>query len=91
MELRGNWEEHLLLAEFVYNDSYQASIHMAPFEALYGRPCRSPLCWGEVGETILHGPNMVRETSEKIKVVREKIDFSLESPEIVYRLSSSTA
>ena len=73
MELGGNWEDHLPLAEFDYNNSYQASIQMALFEALYGRPCRTPLCWGEVGETILHGPDMVRETSEKIKVIREKL------------------
>ena len=73
MELGGNCKDHLTLAEFSYNNSYQTSIQMAPFEALYGRPCRSPLCWGEVGESIILGPDMVRETSEKIKVIREKL------------------
>jgi IS30 family transposase len=46
----GSWEEHLLLAEFSYNNSYQSSIKMAPYEALYRRMCRSPICWYEVGE-----------------------------------------
>ena len=45
LNLKGSWEEHLPLVEFAYNNSYQASIRMAPYEALYGRPCRSPICW----------------------------------------------
>ena len=44
LDHKGSWEEHLPLVEFSYNNSYQASIQMAPYEALYGRPCRSPLC-----------------------------------------------
>ena len=44
LDLKGSWEEHLPLVEFAYNNSYQASIQMAPYEALYGRPCRSPIC-----------------------------------------------
>ena len=44
LDLKGSWEEHLSLMEFVYNNSYQASIQMTPYEALYGRPCRSPAC-----------------------------------------------
>ncbi|XP_057485864.1 uncharacterized protein LOC130772142 [Actinidia eriantha] len=51
--LRGSWEDHLHLVEFAYNNSYQASIGMAPFEALYGRPCKSPVCWTDVGEAAL--------------------------------------
>ena len=45
LDLNGSWEEHLPLVEFAYKNSYQASIQMAPYEALYGRPCRSPICW----------------------------------------------
>ena len=60
-----NWEKHLALAEFTYNNSYQASIGMAPFEALYGRPCRSPSCWLESTEAVIVGPEMVREAAEK--------------------------
>ena len=73
MELGGNWEDHLPLAEFSYSDNYQTNIQMALFEALYGHLYRSLLCWGEVGESIILGPDMVRETSEKIKVIREKL------------------
>ena len=46
----GSWDEHLPLVEFAYNNSYHSSIEMAPYEALYGRKCRSPLCWDEIGE-----------------------------------------
>ena len=45
LDLKGSWEEHFPLIEFAYNNSYQASIQMEPYEALYGRPCRSPVCW----------------------------------------------
>nr|GEV31037.1 putative reverse transcriptase domain-containing protein [Tanacetum cinerariifolium] len=58
------WDKHLPLAEFSYNNSYHASIKVAPFEALYGRKCRSPVCWSEVGDAQLTGPEMIRETTE---------------------------
>ena len=48
LDLKGSWEEHLPLVEFAYNNRYQASIHMTPYEALYGRPYRSPICWIEL-------------------------------------------
>ena len=54
---KGSWEDHLPLAEFAYNNSYQASIKMAPYEALYGCRCISPLCWDVVGERSLVGPD----------------------------------
>ncbi|GJW98289.1 putative reverse transcriptase domain-containing protein [Tanacetum coccineum] len=60
------WVNHLPLVEFSYNNSYHASIKAAPFEALYGRKCRSPICWAEVGEVQLTGPEIVQETTEKI-------------------------
>ena len=64
LDLKGCWEGHLPLVEFAYNNSYQASIQMAPYEALYGRPCRSPVCWTEVGERPTTGPDLVRHTYE---------------------------
>ena len=71
LDLKGSWEEHLPLVEFAYNNSYQARIRMAPYEALYGRPCRSPVCWMEVGERPSTGPNLVRDTSEKVDLIRK--------------------
>ena len=68
-------EEHLPLVEFAYNNSYQASIQMAPYEALYGRPCRSPLCWTEVGESSITGPDLIRDTSEKVMLGRGVVRF----------------
>src|SRR4051812_1345364 len=54
MDFGDGWEDHLHLVEFAYDNSYQASIGKAPYEALYGRQCRSPLCWLEAGESILY-------------------------------------
>ena len=69
LDHKGSWEEHLPLVEFAYNNSYQANIHMAPYEALYGRPCGSPLCWTEVGESSITGPDLIRDTSEKVCMI----------------------
>ncbi|GKG14546.1 putative reverse transcriptase domain-containing protein, partial [Tanacetum coccineum] len=60
------WDRHLPLVEFSYNNSYHTSIKAAPFEALYGRKCRSPICWAEVGDAQLTGPEIIHETTEKI-------------------------
>lgn len=68
-----NWESHLHLVEFAYNNSYQSSICMAPFEALYGRPCRSPVCWGEVGDAAFLGPDLVRDTANQIALIRQRM------------------
>ncbi|GJX65964.1 putative reverse transcriptase domain-containing protein [Tanacetum coccineum] len=67
------WVNHLSLVEFSYNNSYHASIKAAPFEALYGRKCRSPVCWAEVGEVQLTGPKIVQETTEKIIQIKQRI------------------
>ena len=68
---KGNWEEYLPLVEFSYNNSYQASIQMAPYEALYERPCRSSLYWTEVGESSITVPDLVRDTSEEVSMIRQ--------------------
>ena len=73
MEFKGSWYTHLALMEFAYNNNYQASIEMAPFEALYGRKCRTPVCWDEVSERRLVGPELVKITSDKVKVVRDNL------------------
>ena len=68
-----SWEKHLPLVEFAYNNSFHTSIGMSPYEALYGRPFRTPLCWTQVGERSMIGPEIVEETTEKIKLVKEKM------------------
>ncbi|GKB21249.1 putative reverse transcriptase domain-containing protein [Tanacetum coccineum] len=65
------WERHLPLVEFSYNNSYHASIKAAPFEELYGRKCRSPVCWVEVRDVQLIGPEIIHETTEKIVQIRQ--------------------
>ncbi|GJU27768.1 putative reverse transcriptase domain-containing protein [Tanacetum coccineum] len=67
------WVNHLPLVEFSYNNSYHASIKATPFEALYGQKCRSPVCWAEVGEVQLTGPEIVQETTEKIIQIKQRI------------------
>ena len=73
LDHKGSWEEHLPLVKFTYNNSYEASIRMAPYEALYGRPCRSPICWTEVGESSITGPDLIRDTSEKVSLIRQRL------------------
>lgn len=72
-DMRGSWDHHMPLVEFAYNNSYQASIKMAPFEALYGRRCRSPVCWTDVGERKILGPELVQQTTEKVQMIREHL------------------
>ena len=63
------WDECLSLAEFSYNNNFQKSLKMAPFEALYGRRCRSLLNWSEPGERVIFGPDLVTEAEEKVRVI----------------------
>ncbi|GJU02487.1 putative reverse transcriptase domain-containing protein [Tanacetum coccineum] len=67
------WEKHLPLVEFYYNNSYHASIKATPFEALYGQKCRSPVCWANVGDVQLSGPEIIHETTEKIVQILQRM------------------
>ncbi|GKB63180.1 putative reverse transcriptase domain-containing protein [Tanacetum coccineum] len=67
------WVNHLPLVEFSYNNSYHASIKAAPFKALYGRKCRSPVCWTKVGEAQILGPELIQETTEKIVQIKQRM------------------
>jgi hypothetical protein len=73
IEFGGSWDDHLPLVEFSYNNSYHTSIQCAPYEALYGRKCRSPLSWLEVGDSQLTRPDIVQETTDKIKTIQERL------------------
>ncbi|WMV50450.1 hypothetical protein MTR67_043835 [Solanum verrucosum] len=73
IDFKGNWDDHLPLIEFAYNNSYHSNIQMTPYEALYGRRCRSPIGWFEVGEVGLIGPDLVHQAMEKVKVTQERL------------------
>ncbi|GJZ07448.1 putative reverse transcriptase domain-containing protein [Tanacetum coccineum] len=73
IDFGGNWDVHLPLAEFSYNNSYHSSIRCAPFEALYGRKCRSPVLWAEIGESSLIGPELVQETTDKVVLIKKNL------------------
>ncbi|GKE53993.1 putative reverse transcriptase domain-containing protein [Tanacetum coccineum] len=67
------WDKHIPLVEFSYNNNYHTSIKAALFEALYGRKCRSPICWDEVGDSQLTGPEIIHETTERIVQIKSHI------------------
>ena len=73
IDFKGNWDEHLPLVEFAYNNSYHASIGMPPYEALYGRKCRSPVYWDEVGERKVLGPELVQQTKEVVEIIQKRL------------------
>ncbi|GKB92893.1 putative reverse transcriptase domain-containing protein [Tanacetum coccineum] len=73
LDFEGSWDVHLPLVEFSYNNSYHSSVRCALFEALYGRKCRSPVMWAEVGEGRLIGPELVQDITKKISQIKDKI------------------
>jgi hypothetical protein len=73
LEEGGDWGRCLPLVEFAYNNSFHSSIGIAPYEALYGRKCRSPIFWYETGEKLLLGPDLVQDTTNKIKRIKERL------------------
>ncbi|GKE82108.1 putative reverse transcriptase domain-containing protein [Tanacetum coccineum] len=89
------WDRHLPLVEFSYNNSYHTSIKVAPFKALYGRKCRSPIYWAKVGEAQLTGPEIIHETTKKIFKIRDRmqaaqriglVSYCLELPQELSRV-----
>ncbi|KAJ9541425.1 hypothetical protein OSB04_027931 [Centaurea solstitialis] len=73
LDFGGSWDTYLPLAEFSYNNSYHSSIGMPPYEMLYGRRCRTPICWGEVGQRVLGSTEVVQQTTEHIQRIRERL------------------
>ena len=73
IDFKGNWDEHLPLVEFSYNNYYYASIGMPPYQALYGRKFRSPVCWDEVGERKVLGPELVQQTKEIVEIIQRRL------------------
>ncbi|GKB55076.1 putative reverse transcriptase domain-containing protein [Tanacetum coccineum] len=76
MDFGKGWDRHLPLIEFSYNNNYHTSIKATPFEALYGRKCRSPICWDEVGDAQLTGPEIICETTKKIIQIKRRLQDS---------------
>lgn len=73
LENQTSWDLMLPYAEFSYNNSHQSSLQMSPFEALYGRKCRTPLYWTESGEGQVLGPDILKEAEDQVKSIREKL------------------
>ena len=73
MEFSRSCDRYIPLLEFAYNNSFQSSIGMAPYGALYGQKCRTPVCWTELNEHKLIGPDIVKDTEEKVQVIRQRL------------------
>jgi transposase InsO family protein len=71
-----SWDKSLPYTEFSYNNSYQASIQMAPFEALYGRQCRTPLFWSQTGESQVFGPELLRDANRQVQIIRDNLKIA---------------
>jgi hypothetical protein len=76
LEYGSSWDDNLPYAEFSYNNSYQASIEMAPFEALYGKKCTTPLLWSGVGEHSFFGPDIIQEAEEKVRLIKDRLKIA---------------
>ena len=76
LEFKDSWVKHLSLVEFTYNNSYQASIGLTLYEALYGRKCRTLICWDEVGERKLNDVKLIKVTLENIRIIRERLKIA---------------
>ena len=85
IDFKGSWDYHLPLIEFAYNNSYHSSIQMAPYEALYGCRCRSLVCWFEVGETALIGPDSFLYAMEKVQLIRDRLKIAQSRQKILCR------
>jgi len=73
MDFKRSWEDYLHLIKFSYDNSYQASIWMTPFEALYRRKCRSPVCWDDIGKRKFLEPELITQTVDKVGQIRKHL------------------
>jgi hypothetical protein len=73
LDFKGKWIKYLPLVEFAYNNRFQSTIAMAPYEALYGRKCRSPLYWDEVGKRQLIGPKIIQDMKDKVALIQKRM------------------
>ena len=78
MEFPGSWDRYIPLMEFSYNNSYQASIAISPYEALYGRRCRTSVCWTELNKHKVIGQDIVKDTEDKVRVIQQRLKAASE-------------
>lgn len=83
LNFKGSWDEHLALIVFSYNNSFHNAIGMALFEALYGRRCRSPISWFEVGKAATTGPNAVFEAMDNVTLIKERLKTTQSHPKVI--------
>jgi len=79
MDQHTHWEKYLTLAEFAYNNSYHSSIGMPPFEALYDRPCKTPLSWDRLEDRVIVGLKLIQEIEEQVKQIRQRLKEAQDS------------
>ena len=73
LDFQGSWDRYIPLLEFAYNNSYQSSIGMALYEALYGRRCRTPMCWTGLDKHKIIGLDLVKDTGKKVRIIRQRL------------------
>lgn len=76
LDFGGNWDAHIRLTEFAYNNNNQSSIGITPCEAFYSRPCRSPMCWEQVWDQKLYGPELIEEINFKIALIKSNLQIT---------------
>ena len=74
LDFLGSWDKYIPLMEFAYNNSYHYSIGMAPYEALYGRKCRTPVCWTDLNEHKVIGPDILKKKEENVRVIQQRLN-----------------
>ena len=72
-DFSGSWDRYIPLMKFAYDNSYQSGISMAPYEAWYGRRCRTPMCWTKLDEHKIVGPDLVKDTKEKVQIIQQRL------------------
>ena len=82
MDQQKRWEKFLPLVEFMYNNSYQSTIKMVPFDFLYGKPCQMPLSWDRLEDRVLVGPETIQEMEEQMQTIRQSIKEARSTEEL---------
>ena len=90
LDFLGSWDRYISLMEFAYNNSYLSSICMTPYKALYGRKCRTPVCWTKLNEYKVIGPDIVKETKEKVRIIQQRLKATSDKQKSYANLKKGT-